>query len=211
MALAACSRDAAPRSEPVTVGRAMRRSPMEDSLRARRSAKLATRPDTFGARVDLSRIAGPATAPVWIVVVSDFQCAPCREFATTLLLAIRRDYVDRGSARLAFVNFPQDQHFNARFAAHAALCAGASGHFWAMHDSLFVTQAHWARSDDPRPFMDDMAISIGANASEQRSCTERNRLFNLMAGDRDRSLTSGVTELPTVLIGEEKLAGATLT
>lgn len=201
--LVACGDDAAP-------PRAARPAVL-DSIRVRRSAALATRPDTLGRRVDSTRALGRADAKLWIVVVSDFQCRACADLALNVLPEVRRDFVDRGLARLAFVNAPQDEHFNARFAAHAALCAASAGRFWEMHDSLFSTQPQWARREDPRPFFDSLAVAAGVPAEAQSSCTARNRLLNLLREDIERSRASGATEVPTLFVGERLMARGQLT
>ncbi len=124
---------------------------------------------------------------------------------------LRREYVESGIARLAFVNAPQDAHFNARFAAHAALCAASANRFWAMHDTLFATQQGWARREEPRPFFDSLAVAVGADSATQRRCTERQPLLRLLTTDMERSTAAGVTQVPTMLIGDRRLSGAQLT
>ncbi len=183
---------------------------VQDSIRARRNAALAMRPDTMGDRVDSLRILGAPMAATFLVVVSDFQCAECARFARELVPRLRRELVDNGMARLAFVNFPQESHFNARFAAHAALCAGASNHFWAMHDTLFATQAAWARRDDPRPFFDSLAVAVGSDSGTQRECTTRLRMMRLLTSDIERSQSAAVRVVPTLLVGSTALSGADL-
>jgi protein-disulfide isomerase len=185
---------------------------VRDSIRARRNASLALRPDTMGARVDSQRIIGSPDAAAVLVVVSDFQCTECRRFAREVLPHVRSEFVAPGTARLAFVNFPQDNHFNARFAALSALCAGAAAdRFWAMHDTLFASQPAWARRDDPRPFFDSLAVAVGADTAAYRGCVERQRMLNLLAGDIERSMAAGVPGVPTVLVGETRLSGSRLT
>ena len=181
-----------------------------DSIRIRRNDELRRRPDTLGARVDSTRILGAPTAALWMVVVSDFQCAECRDFATTVLPVLRHDYVDAGTVRMAFVNLPQETHVSARLAAHAALCAGASGKFWEMHDTLFAASARWERLPDPQPLLDSLAVSAGAAPATQRDCTARFRLLNLLAGDVERSRKAEVRAVPTVLVGDRRLTGREL-
>jgi len=148
----ACSPDAEPPRRPVFSPR--------DSLRVRREAAIATRPDTFGTRVDSMRIlhppAGASAAVPWVVVISEFQCEACRRLALGVLPAIRRDIAERGVAHMAFVNAPRDEHFNARFAAHAALCAASAGRFWEMHDSLFATLG--VTDDAPYPLFGEAIL-----------------------------------------------------
>ncbi len=182
-----------------------------DSVRARRNARLATRPDTMGARVDSLRIDGVPGASLFVIVVSDFQCSQCRAFAREVLPVIQRDYIQTGIARLAFVNAPQDVNFNARFAAHAALCAASAGKFWPMHDTVFATQSTWARREDPRPFFDSLAVAVGVDSTAQGRCTQRQPLLALLTADMERSASAGVTSVPTLIVGEERLSGPALT
>jgi protein-disulfide isomerase len=182
-----------------------------DSVRARRNARLALRPDTMGQRVDSLRVTGSPNARAYIVVVSDFQCEECKALARDVIPVLRREYVETGLARLAFVNAPQDDHFNARFAAHAALCAAASNRFWPMHDTLFATQGEWTRREDPRPWFDSLAVAVGADAAGQARCTQRQPLLLLLAQDLERSATAGVTTVPTVIVGEQRFVGSSLT
>ncbi|MFZ5871358.1 MAG: DsbA family protein, partial [Actinomycetota bacterium] len=183
---------------------------VRDSVRVRRERAMETRPDTFGLRVDSLRIlrAVPrpgAASPPWIVVLSDFQCEPCRRFGLEVIPALRRDIEREGIAHLAFVNAPQPEHFNARFAALAALCAASAGRFWAMHDTLFATLPRWDRDPDPRAFMDSLAVAVGVPAATQRDCTERLRLLHLLDADVRRSARVRGADLPVVYVGDALL------
>lgn len=174
-------------------------------------AGFARRPDTLGTRVDSTRVAGAESATVWIVVISDFHCERCQAVALEMVPILRREFIETGVARMAFVTFPQDSRFNSRFAAHAALCAGSSGRFWEMHDSLFATLPTWDRMNDPRPYFDSLAVRAGARPEDQRSCTERQRLLPLISDDIERSQAAGAVVVPTVIVGDHRLAGDSLT
>ncbi|HSU93071.1 MAG TPA: thioredoxin domain-containing protein, partial [Gemmatimonadaceae bacterium] len=81
------------------------------------SAAASTGPDsTLLKRADHARIEGSASAPVWVIEVSDFQCPYCRQFHDDTYGELKRAYVDSGKVRLAYVNFPLSMHRNA-FAA----------------------------------------------------------------------------------------------
>ena len=138
-------------------------------------------------------------------MTSDFQCPACRTLALEVLPEIRKEFVEPGLARLAFVSFPQDRYFNSRFAALAALCAGRDGRFWEVHDSLFANQSVWERMPDPRPYMDSLAVSAGAEPGKQGDCSEHQRLAPLLGVDIERALKSGATDVPTVFVGDRQL------
>jgi protein-disulfide isomerase len=208
-----CSADT-PRAEDskgANVAVQQRRSPIADSIRARRAAALRNRPDTLGMRADSGRVLGSASAKVWVVVMSDFQCHSCRDFARNALTQFRRDFVDKGLARLAYVNAPQDQHFNARFAAAAALCAATGGRFWEMHDSLFAQQAVWERMPDPRQYFESLAGAAGVPASMHNDCVSRNRMLLRLSSDIEQSRNAGVTDVPAVFVADRRLGRDELT
>ncbi|HMH86433.1 MAG TPA: thioredoxin domain-containing protein, partial [Gemmatimonadaceae bacterium] len=92
-------------------------------------------PDSNITRADLARIQGSASAPVWVIEVSDFQCPYCKQWHDQTYAAFRDQYVNTGKVRLAYVNFPLASHVHAWPAAESAMCAGAQGKFWQMHDA----------------------------------------------------------------------------
>ncbi len=77
---------------------------------------------------------GSETAPVTIVVFSDFQCPFCARAAETLQVLVEES---EGDYRMVFLNFPIASHRMAGPAAVAALAAHRQGLFWQLHDSMF--------------------------------------------------------------------------
>lgn len=202
LTLAGCLAGTAACSEPPAEGRSVA-TLVRDSIRVRQARAFAERPDTAGSRVDSLRIDGLPSAPVWIVITSDFQCDRCRDFARDVLPTLRKELGQTGRARIAFVNFPQDNHFNARFAAHAALCAAGEGQFWPMHDSLFSTRATWDRMPDPQAWFDSLGARAGAPLEAMTRCRERQTFLPLLFRDLERSRQSGIAALPAVFVGDQ--------
>jgi protein-disulfide isomerase len=79
-------------------------------------------------------VRGPETAPVTIVMFSDFECPYCERGHRTLE-ALQRKY--RGVVRIVYKAYPLDMHSNAIFAAMAARTAQNQGKFWEFHDRLY--------------------------------------------------------------------------
>ena len=164
--------------------------------------------DSILTRADLARIQGSATAPVWVIEVSDFQCPYCRQWHEQTYAAFRDEMVKTGKVRLAYVNFPLESHVYAWPAAESAMCAGAQGKFWPMHDALFATQPRWQSMSAPTPVFDSLAQSNGLDMQRWRECLQSGKMKPLIEADRDRASRAGANATPTFLIGDKILAGA---
>lgn len=157
---------------------------------------------------DKGRVAGNTAATIWLVEVSDFQCPWCKKFHDETFATVKKEYVVSGKIRLAYLNLPLSMHANAMPAAIAAMCASAQGKFWEMHDKLFDTQQIWEKIANPRAYLDSLAVSVGAKAAAQKSCSESGATKTLIQADMERARSSGVQSTPTFFIGGTKLEGA---
>ena len=124
--------------------------------------------DSLSTAADKGRILGSDKAPIWMLVVSDFQCPFCRQWHTETWESLRKEYVATGKVRVAFVHFPLGMHANARAAAIAAMCASAQGRFWPVADAIFKAQDRWKDLKDARPYFDSLARSAGLDAARQK-------------------------------------------
>jgi protein-disulfide isomerase len=86
---------------------------------------------------------GPPNAPVTLVEYNDFQCIFCARLAHTVEELTQR-YPTQ--LRVVFRNSPLPMHGNAGEAARAAIAAHLQGHFWQMHDMLYLHQQELDRS-----------------------------------------------------------------
>ena len=157
---------------------------------------------------DRSRILGDQSARVWMVEVSDFQCPYCARFHRETFAELRAAYIATGKVKLAYVNFPLAVHQHAWPAAEAALCAGAQGKYWEMHDALFTTQEKWAELPNAEPMFDSLARSVGVPAPAYRKCMSDHVMRALVQQDFDRSKESGVGSTPTFFLGDTAILGA---
>ncbi len=86
-------------------------------------------------RLDRGPARGPASAPVTIIVFTDFQCGFCGKVLGTID-ELWDDYPDQ--LRLVVKQFPV--HQTAELAAEAALAADEQGKFWELHDLMMANQ-----------------------------------------------------------------------
>src|SRR3954468_255792 len=175
------------------------------------TAAVATRAaptDSNITRADLARIQGSPAAPLWVIEVSDFQCPYCKQWHDQTYNTFLNQYVKTGKVRLAYVNFPLQSHAHAWPAAEAAMCAGAQGKFWTMHDALFTTQAHWEALPSPTAVFDSLAQANGVEMRSWRECVASGKMKSLIAADQDRASRAGANATPSFMIGDKILAGA---
>jgi len=165
--------------------------------------------DSVSSAADQGRIRGSASAPVWFIEVSDFQCPFCKQWHDASFAAIDSEYVKTGKVRMAYLNYPLSSiHPNARAAAEAAMCASVQGKFWQLHESLFDTQARWEGQPNPLPTFDSLAVAAGVNPKAWRDCMSTHATAKIIDADHDRSRSAGVGSTPTFFIGDRKLEGA---
>jgi protein-disulfide isomerase len=165
-------------------------------------------PDPDGVKADLARIQGSPTAPVWVIEVSDFQCPFCRQWHDQTYQKLRNEFVRTGKVRLAYINFPLAQHAHAWPAAEVAMCAGAQGKFWEMHDALFASQAKWEALPTPASVFDSLARVTGVDVARWKQCVQSGKMRPWIQADHDRAQTAGAASTPTFIIGDRILEGA---
>jgi len=165
-------------------------------------------PDPDVSRADLARIAGSPAAKMWVIVVSDFQCPYCKEWHDEAYRQFRKEYVETGKVRLAYINYPLNTHQNAWPAAQSAMCAAAQDKFWEMHDALFATQQRWETMTPPTPVLDSLARSLNLDVKRFSSCVSSGKMKPLIQADHDRALAAGAASTPTFLIGASVVVGA---
>lgn len=165
-------------------------------------------PDPRVTAADAARIKGDVNAKLWIVVVSDFQCPFCAQWERETAAQVIEEFVNPGIARLAFVNYPLQQHANALPAAEAAMCAGAQGKFWAMHDRIFATQNQWSLLPSSAAFFESAALEIGVSAPEYTACISEHVMRPMIEADVERATAGGARSTPTFFIGNQVISGA---
>ena len=168
----------------------------------------AAKGDSVLAMADAGRILGSAKAGVWMIIISDFQCPFCKRWHDETWAAVRKDYVDTGKLRVAYVNLPLSMHRNALPAAEVAMCAGVQDKFWPVQDALFRAQREWADAADPQPVFETFARAAGVDMDSLRACVQSGATRPLIQGDVDRATTAGASSTPMFFIGGRALLGA---
>jgi len=150
-------------------------------------------------------IMGSDSAPVEVVEYADFECPACAQFATVQMPTVREQLIATGRVRWRFRDFPLPSHSFARYAAHAAQCAGEQGRFWDMHDQLFANHS-WAQTGrDPSRLFRDMARTVGLDLDRYDACMESARYAGRIEASKQEGDARGVNGTPTFFINGRQL------
>jgi protein-disulfide isomerase len=190
----------------VLLGQRARETAKEEYLRTLRMTP-AMRVEVFlePPRVSLPRAPhnptrGSATAPVEVVVFSDFECPFCRRAEPSLARLI-----ERFPSEVLFVwrHYPLAMHQAARPAAEAAQCAHDQGRFWPFHDALFADPALL-----PPAGLLTTAERLGLDPEAFAHCVSTRVHADDVAIDTDAGERAGVSGTPTVFINGVAFVGA---
>ncbi len=143
---------------------------------------------------------GPATAPLELVVYSDFQC-PYSAEAAEVVDDLRKSFGDK--LRFVFRHFPQvGTHEYALSGALAAEAAARQRRFWAMYRVLFRNQVALDR-ETILQFAEDLDLDVGQFEDDLDSERMLRRVQRgVVLGER-----AGVESTPAFFINGAKYEG----
>jgi len=155
---------------------------------------------------------GQASAPVSVVVISDFQCPYCERLYSDAESSIRTNYVQGGKVKVYFRYFPLSFHQFAMQAATAAACANDQGKFWEMHDTLFQNQATWSAATSVDSIFQSYAVAIGLNNATFTTCYNAKTHTAEINADEAEAQNYGVRGTPAsfIIIPKSKISQTTL-
>ncbi len=135
---------------------------------------------------------GPASAPVTLVVFSDFECPYCAANQAALARA-RATFGD--SLRVVFRHFPLGFHRRAQLAAEAGMAAAAQGKFWPFHDALLSKPGALGRAE-----LEAAAREVGLDLPRFRAELEAHRHRDAVLLDAASGGALGVDGTPTMFV-----------
>jgi protein-disulfide isomerase len=154
-------------------------------------------PSLFGALTGPSL--GPDTAPLRLVVFSDYQCEFCRKSQETL-----NSLLSKYDGQIQLVHkflVPKDNPA-AVLIAKAALCAAKQQAFWKYHHSLFaespVGSVQW---------LSQLAGTIGLDRVRFDSCLASDELQSVIDRDRKDAALVGARATPFFLLNGQVFRG----
>ena len=157
---------------------------------------------------DNDPVIGKLDAPITIIEFSDFQCPFCAKFHMQTLPTIMDEYINKGTVKLVFRDFPiQSIHPNAVPASIAAECANEQGEFEQMYHMLFEKQKEWSNLETSYAItaFNQYASELQLNEEKFDSCIKNVKYIEEVQKDLNEGRTYGVTGTPGFFIGNEKI------
>ncbi|MHC0431519.1 DsbA family protein [Streptomyces sp. O3] len=149
---------------------------------------------------------GRADAPVVLIEYADFQCGYCGKFARDTEPALVKKYVDDGTLRIEWRNFPIFGE-KSEAVARAAWAAGQQGKFWEFHEAAYATDAKAKGFGAAR--LDELARTAGvADLDRFREDRDSDAARAAVDKDREEAYGLGATSTPSFLVNGRPLAGA---
>lgn len=149
---------------------------------------------------------GRADAPVVLIEYSDFKCGYCGKFARDVEPALVKKYVDDGTLRIEWRNFPI---FGAESeaAAKAAWAAGQQDRFTAFHTAAYADGSKEKGFGEARLL--ELARQAGVPDLERFARDAAGeQAAAALAKDREEGYAIGVTSTPSFLVNGQPIAGA---
>ncbi|MGW1075666.1 DsbA family protein [Streptomyces sp. NPDC002537] len=149
---------------------------------------------------------GRTDAPVVLVEYADYQCSYCGKFTRDSQPELIKKYVDEGTLRIEFRNFPIFGKDSER-AARASWAAGQQGRFWQFHDEVYAkTRKGDALAEDK---LVDMAKDSGVTDLDKfRADLNGTASADAVKKDQEEGYSIGVQSTPSFLVNGQPIAGA---
>ncbi|MDI1437238.1 DsbA family protein [Polyangium sorediatum] len=151
----------------------------------------------FGSKVTAVDVAGSpmkgsASAPVTIMVWSDFECPACRRIVPIVerVAAAHEDDV-----RLVHKFYPLPRHTHAEVAARAAYAAQRQGRYWEMEHALFENQDKLGES-----MIGEIAEGLGLDMGKLRADMQSEAATKTIDRDKADADRAGLMGTPFILI-----------
>ncbi|MFJ8769084.1 DsbA family protein [Streptomyces clavifer] len=149
---------------------------------------------------------GRADAPVVLIEYADFTCGYCGTFARETEPELIEKYVDDGTLRIEWRNFPIFGK-ESEAAARASWAAGQQDRFWAFH------RAAYAEGGKGKGFGADRLRALARQAGVKDldrfvRDTDGAAAAEAVAEDQEQAYGIGATSTPSFLINGRPVAGA---
>ena len=145
--------------------------------------------------------AGPADAPVSVVVYSDYSCPYCQSWSQDTQPAVE-EYAERGDVRLEWRDVSILGEESTR-AATAAAAAAQQDAYWEYHEALFANMS--ARSEDQ---LIDLARGLDLDVEQFTDHLTDPNVLSLVQANMQEAQALGLQSTPSFIVGGTPVVGA---
>lgn len=131
-----------------------------------------------------------------ILEFGDFECPYCAQVYPELRKIVN-EYPNK--ITLAWKDFPNPVHLNARTAALSARCAAAQGKFWEYHDYLFANQASLSRET-----YNKIALELNLDLATFNECVDKQEKISEVGQGLVDGQKLDVDATPYLFIGNKR-------
>ncbi|MFF8280545.1 DsbA family protein [Streptomyces lateritius] len=149
---------------------------------------------------------GRADAPVVLIEYADFKCGYCGKFARDTEPALVKKYVEDGTLRIEWRNFPIFGE-ESEAVARASWAAGQQGRFWEFHRAAYAEGAKEKGFGKERLAALGRQAGVGDLARFARD-TDSAAARAAVSADKEQGYSLGATSTPSFLINGRPIAGA---
>ncbi len=147
-------------------------------------------------------VLGEAEAPVTLYEYSSFGCFHCADFHLEVLPQIKKEYIDKGLVKLAFVPLPLDK--NSMDAALLAECV-AQDKYFEFINVLFKKQRDWQMAFNPQKVLTQYAALSGVGNEKVAACLKNDKIAERILKDRQAGLSDlGISGTPSFVVSSAK-------
>ncbi|MFF5934810.1 DsbA family protein [Streptomyces sp. NPDC012508] len=149
---------------------------------------------------------GRADAPVVLIEYADFKCGYCGKFARDTEPELVKKYVENGTLRIEWRNFPIFGE-ESEAAARASWAAGQQGRFWEFH------KAAYAEGAKEKGFGAEQLNALAKEAgvpdlARFAKDTDGAAARAAVSKDQEQAYSLGATSTPSFLVNGRPIAGA---
>ncbi|MFJ5828280.1 DsbA family protein [Streptomyces sp. NPDC093089] len=149
---------------------------------------------------------GRADAPVVLIEYADFKCGYCGKFARDTEPVLVRKYVENGTLRIEWRNFPIFGE-ESEAVARASWAAGQQGRFWEFHKAAYAEDAKEKGFGKDR--LAALAREAGVpDAARFAKDSESQAAREAVRKDQEQGHALGATSTPSFLVNGRPIAGA---
>lgn len=150
---------------------------------------------------------GAVDAPVVMVNYSEFQCPFCGKFARDTEPTLIEEYVEDGTLRIEWRDFPYLGP-ESTTAAHAGRAAAAQGKFWEFHDAMYADQLPPNSGGLDEDHLSGVAENLGLDVEKFLADMSSEATQRAVQDDFAEGQAIGVTGTPAFIINGVPVIGA---